>query len=102
MDGPQLPDPALQPRVTVFLNKRTMAQVRFRDDPTRVGTYRFTIPRDMAGRLFNRLDLVSSHTVPAEKSGPRFAWLPGDTPVAFYLWYVRVEPHAPAVSRGSS
>jgi hypothetical protein len=93
MDGPQLADPARQPRVTVFLNKRTVAQVRFQDDPTRVGAYRFTIPRDMAGRTFNRLDLVSSHMVPAEQSGPRFAWLPGSTPVAFYLWYVRVEPH---------
>jgi hypothetical protein len=93
MDGPQLPDPMLQPRVTVFLNKRAVAQVRFKDDPTRVGAYRFTIPRDMAGRMFNRLDLVSSHTIPAEQCGPRFAWLPGDTPVAFYLWYIRVEPH---------
>jgi hypothetical protein len=94
MDAPRVAEPAYQPRVTVFLNNRTIAQVRFMNDPTRVGAYRATIPRDLAGRLFNRLDLVASHTVKAAESGPRFAWLPGDTPVAFYLWYVRVEPQS--------
>lgn len=93
MDGPEVPDPSYQPRVTVFLDNRTVAQVRFKNDPARVGAYRVTIPRDLAGRTFSRLDLVASHTVRADQSGPRFAWLPGETPVAFYLWYVRVEPH---------
>jgi 4-amino-4-deoxy-L-arabinose transferase-like glycosyltransferase len=94
MDGPGVPDPAYQPRVTVFLDNRALAQVRFKDDPTRVGAYRFIVPRDLAGRMFRRFDLVASHTVRADQSGPRFAWLPGETPVAFYLWYVRVEPHS--------
>jgi len=94
MDGPGVPDPAYQPRVTVFLENRALAQVRFKDDPTRVGAYRFVVPRDLAGRMFRRFDLVASHTVRADQSGPRFAWLPGETPVAFYLWYVRVEPNS--------
>jgi hypothetical protein len=93
MDGPGLADPTLQPRVTVFLDRQTIGQVRFRDDPNRVGAYRMRVPREMAGKLLGRLDLVASHTVPAEQAGPRFAWLPGATPVAFYLWYVRLEPH---------
>ena len=92
MDGPTVADRAYEPKVTVFVNKRTLGQVRFTHDPTRVGTYRMTIPRDLAGRTFARIDLVASHTVSATEAGPRFADLPGDTRVAFYLWYVRVEP----------
>lgn len=92
MDAPEMADPVYQPKVTVFLDNHTVAQVRFRNDPTRVGAYRVPIPRDFAGRLFSRLDLVASHTVRAADAGPRFAWLAPDTPVAFYLWYVRVEP----------
>jgi hypothetical protein len=92
MDGPGLADPAYQPRVTVFLDKQTIGQVRFNDNPERVGAYRMRIPRELTGRLLGRLDLVASHTVPAARAGPRFAWLPGDTPVAFYLWYARLEP----------
>jgi hypothetical protein len=95
MDGPELADPSYLPKVTVFLDNRTVAQVRFKFDPTRMGAYRVSIPREMAGRTFSRLDLVASHTVRADQSGPRFGWLPGDTPVAFYLWYVRVEPLNP-------
>jgi hypothetical protein len=92
MDGPGLPNPAYQPRVTVFLDKQTIGQVRFNDDPDRVGAYRMRIPRELTGKLLGRLDLVASHTVRADQAGPRFAWLPGDTPVAFYLWYARLEP----------
>ena len=91
MDGPQI-DPADQPRVTVLLNARMLGAVKFQNDPLRVGAYRFLIPRDLAGRGLSRLDLVASHTVRADAAGPRFAWLPGHSPVAFYLWYVRVEP----------
>lgn len=92
MDPPQIADPAYQPKVTVFLDGHTIGHVRFDFDPQRVGAYRMTVPRGLAGRSFSRLDLVASHTLPAAQAGPRFAWLPGDTPVAFYLWYVRVEP----------
>jgi hypothetical protein len=92
MDGPGLSDSVYQPRVTVFLDKQTIGQVRFNDNPERVGAYRMRIPSELAGKLLGRLDLVSSHTVRADQAGPRFAWLPGDTPVAFYLWYVRLEP----------
>jgi hypothetical protein len=92
MDGPTVADRAYEPRVTVFVNNRTLGQVRFTHDPMRVGTYRMTIPRDLAGRTFGRLDLVASHTVSAAEAGPRFADLPADSRVAFYLWYVRVEP----------
>jgi hypothetical protein len=92
MDGPGVPDPALQPRVSVFLDKQTIGHVRFNDNPSRVGAYRMRIPRELAGKVLGRLELVASHTVPAGEAGPRFAWLPGATPVAFYLWYVRLEP----------
>ena len=92
MDPPQLADPAYQPKVTVFVDGHTIGHVRFDFDPQRMGAYRMTVPRELAGRSFSRLDLVASHTVPAAQAGPRFAWLPGETPVAFYLWYVRVEP----------
>jgi hypothetical protein len=92
MDGPGLADPAYQPRVTVFLDRQTIGQVRFNDNPERVGAYRMRIPRELTGKLLGRLDLVASHTVRADRAGPRFAWLPGDTPVAFYLWYARLEP----------
>jgi hypothetical protein len=92
MDGPFVADPAHQPKITVFWNRSNVGQVRFTNDPGRVGAYRVRIPRELAGRSSNRLDLVASHTVRADQSGPRFAWLPGDTPVAFYLWYVRIEP----------
>jgi 4-amino-4-deoxy-L-arabinose transferase-like glycosyltransferase len=92
MDPPQLADPAYQPKITVFLDGHTIGHVRFEFDPQRVGAYRMTVPRELAGRSFSRLDLVASHTIPAAQAGPRFAWLPGETPVAFYLWYVRVEP----------
>ena len=81
MDGPALADPAYQPRVTVFVDKQTIGHVRFTDNPSRVGAYRMPIPRELAGKLFGRLDLVASHTVRAGQAGPRFAWLPGDTPV---------------------
>ena len=93
MDGPGLADPAFQPRVTIFLDKQTIGQVRYNDNPSRVGAYRMRIPHELAGKLYGRLDLIASHTVRADQSGPRFAWLPGATPVAFYLWYVRLEPH---------
>ena len=92
MDGPGLADPSYQPRVTIFLDKQTIGQVRFIDNPSRVGAYRMRIPQELTGKLFGRLDLIASHTVRADQSGPRFAWLPGATPVAFYLWYVRLEP----------
>ena len=97
MDGPQLTDPAYQPKVAVFLENRLVGQLRFTNDPERVGSYRFTIPRELTGRSLRRLDLVASHTVPAGQAGARFAWLPPETPVAFYLWYVRVEPRPPDV-----
>jgi 4-amino-4-deoxy-L-arabinose transferase-like glycosyltransferase len=92
MDAPALADPAYQPRVSVFVDQRPIGTIRFENNPDRVGAYRFQVPQDLAGRSLSRLDLVASHTVRADQSGPRFAWLPGETPVAFYLWYVRVEP----------
>jgi hypothetical protein len=92
MDPAETADPALQPRVTVFLDGRTIGQVRFQRDPQRVGTYRMAIPAELSGRLAARLDLVASHTVPASEAGLHFAWLPPATPVAFRLWYVRLEP----------
>ena len=92
MDAPQPDDPAYQPKVTVFLDNHTLGHVRFTDDPQRVGAYRVIVPAALAGRSFSRLDFVASHTLRADQSGPRFAWLPSETPVAFYLWYVRVEP----------
>lgn len=102
MDGPGLADASHQPRVTVFLDKHTIGQVRFQDNPDRVGAYRMRIPHELAGKLFGRLDLLASHTVRADQSGPRFAWLPGGTPVAFYLWYVRIEPHTSPIRKSSA
>ena len=92
MDPPLPEDPAYQPKLTLFLDNHTIGHVRFTFDPQRVGAYRIVVPAVLAGRSFSRLDFVASHTLQADQSGPRFAWLPGDTPVAFYLWYIRVEP----------
>lgn len=92
MDGLDTDDPAYQPKVTVFLDNHAVGQVRFQRDPARVGAYRMRIPAELAGRSFSRLDLVASHSVRAADAGPRFAWLSAETRVAFYLWYVRVEP----------
>lgn len=91
MDPAETADPNQQPRVTAFLNGGTIAQIRMRRDPARMGLYRIPVPKELVGRRISRLDLVASHTVPAAEAGPRFASLPANDRVAFRLWYVRVE-----------
>jgi 4-amino-4-deoxy-L-arabinose transferase-like glycosyltransferase len=91
MDPAETEDPNQQPRVTAFLNGGTIAQIRMRRDPVRMGLYRIAVPKELVGRRISRLDLVASHTVPAREAGPRFASLSADSRVAFRLWYVRVE-----------
>jgi 4-amino-4-deoxy-L-arabinose transferase-like glycosyltransferase len=80
-----------QPSVGVFLDRRKIAQLHLTRDPSRMGAYRVRVSTD-APRAFSRLDLFASHTVPARDAGPYFASLAPDTPVAFRLWYVRVDP----------
>jgi hypothetical protein len=92
MDPAETDDLSMQPRVSVFFNGQAVSQIRLGRDPARMGSYRLRIPHDLAGRTFNRLDLVASHTVAAHEAGPRFSWLPAETRVAFRLWYVRLEP----------
>ena len=86
MDPAETDDVSMQPRLRVFLNGQAVSQLRLGRDPARMGSYRLRIPRDLANRTFNRLDLVASHTVAARDAGPRFSWLPADTRVAFRLW----------------
>ena len=91
LDPAETAEPTIQPRVTVFLNQRPVAWLRLSRDPGRVGSYRIRVPRDIT-RPFSRLDLVASHTVRASESGAHYSTLSPDTPVAFRLWYVRLEP----------
>ena len=91
MDPAETADLNQQPRVTAFLNGGTIAQIRMRRDPARMGLYRIAVPKELVGRRISRLDLVASHTVPAGEAGPRFASLPASDRVAFRLWYVRIE-----------
>jgi hypothetical protein len=90
MDPAETADPARQPTVTVFLNRRRLGDVQFTRDRARMGTYRFAVASGQTRRGVNTLQLVSSHTVPARDSGRPFAWLKRDTPVAFRLWYLRL------------
>jgi len=91
MDPAETADMDQQPRVTAFINGGTIAQIRMRRDPARMGLYRIAVPKELVGRRISRLDLVASHTVPAGEAGPRFASLPVTDRVAFRLWYVRIE-----------
>jgi hypothetical protein len=92
VDPAETADPAFQPKVTAYFNGRVVAQLHLVMQEGRVGSYRFTVPAEMADWRVGRLDLVSTHTVHAGEAGRHFVWLPPTTPVAFRLWYVRVEP----------
>ena len=98
MDPAETADAALQPRVTAYFNGRVAAQLHLVRQEGRMGLYRFIVPPEVADWHIGRLDLVASHTVPAADAGPQFNWLPPATPVAFRLWYVRVEPGVTDVS----
>jgi hypothetical protein len=91
IDPAETEDPARQPRVTVYLDRRPVAQLRLSRDPARMGSYRIRIA-DHPTRTFSRLELVASHMVSAREAGPFFTSVPPDAPVAFRLWYVRVDP----------
>jgi hypothetical protein len=91
MDPALTADPTRQPNVTVFLNRHQLAELSLVRDPTRMGSYRMQVPREIVKPL-SRLDILASHTVPAEEGGTPFESLPRDAPVAFRLWYVRLEP----------
>ena len=60
-------------------------------DPARMGNYRLQVPKD-AVKPLSRLEILASHTVPASEAGVPFESLPRNAPVAFRLWYVRLEP----------
>ena len=92
LDPAETVDPAQQPRVAVFMNRQPLAQIRLGRDPARFGTYRVRVASSALAHRINRLELASSHTVRAHDAGPKFAWLQPDTPVAFRLWYVRLDP----------
>jgi hypothetical protein len=91
MDPAETQDPVREPRLTVFLNRQRLAEIDLTRDPGRMGAYRLHVPASVV-RRFSRLDLLASHTVPASDAGMHFAALAPDTPVAFRLWYVRVDP----------
>jgi len=92
MDPAETKDPMRQPSVTVFLNRQPLGAVTFTRTPGRVGSYRFTVPAGTPRGFFNTIDLVATHTVPAADAGANFASLETTTPVAFRLWYARIEP----------
>ena len=94
VDPAETAEPAVQPKVTAYFNGRVAAQLHLTRQEGRVGTYRFTVPADMTDWRIGRLDFVSTHTVQASDAGRHFNWLPPTAPVAFRLWYVRVEPVA--------
>jgi hypothetical protein len=91
IDPAETIDPEQQPHLTVFLNRHAIARLRLTRTPGRVGSYRIRVSRDLT-RPLSRLDLLASHTVSAGQSGVHFSALSPETPVAFRLWYVRVEP----------
>ena len=92
MDPAETADMDRQPRVTVFVNRHPITQVRMGRNPDRMGTYRVRLSRELAGGDISRLEFAATHTVDASDAGRFFKALPGDTPVAFRLWYVRIEP----------
>jgi hypothetical protein len=95
MDPAETTDPTRQPAVTVFLNRQPLGSVALTRTPGRVGAYRFSIPAGSPRGLTNTIDLVSTHTVAAADAGINFASLDTTTPVAFRLWYARIEPVSP-------
>ena len=60
-------------------------------DPARMGSYRLQVPKD-AVKPLSSLEIMASRLVPAAEAGVPFVSLAPDTPVAFRLWYVRLEP----------
>jgi hypothetical protein len=96
MDPAETADPAEQPAVTVFLNKRRLNHLALSRTPGRTGAYRFTVGPDMVRQGWNEVEFVSTHTVPAKEAGPEFGWLPREQTVAFRFWYLRLEPLQPS------
>ena len=78
--------------VAVFVNRTALDTLTLAYDPSRVGTYRIDVPANLVHEGWNRIDLVAGGTVPARAAGRDFAWLDRDRPVAFRLWYFRLEP----------
>ncbi|HXW04617.1 MAG TPA: glycosyltransferase family 39 protein [Vicinamibacterales bacterium] len=91
LDPAETADLDRQPGVSVYLDRRLIARLRLSRDPQRVGTYRLRVTGHPE-RTFSRLELVASHLVPAREAGPHFDSLDPAAPVAFRLWYVRVDP----------
>jgi Dolichyl-phosphate-mannose-protein mannosyltransferase len=96
MDPAETADPARQPRVAVFLNRRRLVELTLTRDPQRMGTYRLQVPENLTRDGLNDLVLQASHMVAASEAGRHFVDLDPQTPVAFRLWYVRVTPLLPA------
>ena len=91
IDPPLTADIGRQPRLTVFLNRRQLGEIDLVRDPARMGSYRLQVPKD-AVKPLSRLEIMASRLVPAAEAGVPFVSLAPDTPVAFRLWYVRLEP----------
>ena len=91
MDPPLTADGSRQPKLTVFLNRRQLGEITLARDPARMGNYRLHVPKE-AVKALSRLEILASHLVPAAEAGVPFESLAADTPVAFRLWYVRLEP----------
>ena len=91
MDPPLTADAGRQPKLTVFLNRRQLGEIDLLRDPARMGHYRLQVPKE-AVKPLSRLEILASHLVPAAEAGVPFESLSAGTPVAFRLWYVRLEP----------
>lgn len=91
IDPAETADEMREPRLTVFINRRPLAELDLTRDPQRVGSYRVLVPAS-AVKPMSRLDLMATHTVRAADAGKHFSSLAPETQVAFRLWYVRLDP----------
>jgi len=85
-------EPALQQRVRVLCNRRTVGLLSLAWDPQRVGAYRVVLPEGVVRPGSNELVLIPEPTMAASAAGPRFAWIDPNQPIGVRLWYVRVSP----------
>ena len=84
IDPAETADEMREPRLTVFINRRPLAELDLTRDPQRVGSYRVLVPAS-AVKPMSRLDLMATHTVRAADAGKHFSSLAPETQVAFLL-----------------
>ncbi len=78
--------------LTLYFNRRFLRTLPLEWDPTRVGTYRLTVPAGYGHAGTNELLIVPGRTIRARDAGERFSWISPDAAIGARVWYVRVEP----------